>query len=80
MYLLEDGNCPTTFNVFLNYKSQLRAYSKKLFDPFCRHERTVFKVDDDTAKVINDEISDDIKNDVRQAAEECPVEAIKIVE
>lgn len=47
MYLLEDGNCPTTFNVFLNYKSQLRAYSKKLFDPFCRHERTVFKVDDD---------------------------------
>lgn len=24
------------FNVYLNYKSQLKAYSKQLFDPFCR--------------------------------------------
>lgn len=24
------------FNVFLNYKSQLKAYSKQQFDPFCR--------------------------------------------
>ena len=30
------------FNVFLKYKSQLRAYSKKQFDPFCRRERINF--------------------------------------
>jgi len=29
------------FDVFLNYKSQLKAYSKKQFDPFCRKIRKV---------------------------------------
>ena len=33
-------------NVFLNYKSQLKAYSKKQFDPFCRRERINFFYDD----------------------------------
>ena len=27
------------FNVYEIYKSQLKAYSKKRFDPFCRRER-----------------------------------------
>ena len=27
------------FNVYNSYKSQLKAYSKKRFDPFCRRER-----------------------------------------
>ena len=31
------------FVVYLNYKSQLKAYSKKLFDPFCRRERIIFQ-------------------------------------
>ena len=31
------------FVVYLNYKSQLKAYSKKLFDPFCRRERILFQ-------------------------------------
>jgi hypothetical protein len=30
------------FNVFQNYKSQLKAYSKKHFDPFCRRIRIHF--------------------------------------
>ena len=30
------------FNVYLNYKSQLKAYSKKQFDPFCRRDRIEF--------------------------------------
>ena len=30
--------------VYLNYKSQLKAYSKKQFDPFCRRERILFYV------------------------------------
>ena len=33
-------------NVFLNYKAQLKAYSKKHFDPFCRRERVSFKYND----------------------------------
>lgn len=32
------------FVVYMNYKSQLKAYSKKLFDPFCRRERIMFQV------------------------------------
>jgi hypothetical protein len=32
------------FVVYMNYKSQLKAYSKKLFDPFCRRERILFQV------------------------------------
>ena len=35
------------FNVFLKYKSQLRAYSKKQFDPFCRRERINFYYEPD---------------------------------
>ncbi len=31
------------FVVYLHYKSQLKAYSKKLFDPFCRRERIIFQ-------------------------------------
>ena len=31
------------FMVYLDYKSQLKAYSKKQFDPFCRRERIIFK-------------------------------------
>lgn len=33
-------------NVFLNYKAQLKSYSKKQFDPFCRRERISFKYND----------------------------------
>jgi hypothetical protein len=32
------------FLVYMNYKSQLKAYSKKLFDPFCRRERIMFQL------------------------------------
>lgn len=33
-------------NVSLNYKQQLRAYSKRQFDPFCRRARIVFPMAD----------------------------------
>jgi hypothetical protein len=39
-YILEGQE----FLVYTNYKSQLKAYSKKLFDPFCRRERILFQV------------------------------------
>jgi len=31
------------FIVYLNYKSQLKSYSKKQFDPFCRRERLTYE-------------------------------------
>lgn len=39
-YILEGQE----FLVYRDYKSQLKAYSKKLFDPFCRRERIHFQV------------------------------------
>ena len=35
------------FVVYLNYKLQLKAYSKKYFDPFCRRERIFFHYKED---------------------------------
>jgi len=41
-YLLQEKH----FLVYFNYKHELRAYSKRLFDPFCRRERITFEVKD----------------------------------
>ncbi len=42
-YLLKDASgTDTPFNVFMQYKAQLKAYSKKYFDPFSRRERLDF--------------------------------------
>ena len=35
------------FVVYLNYKLQLKAYSKKHFDPFCRRDRIFFHYKND---------------------------------
>tara|TARA_A100001015_G_C14937228_1_gene690988 strand:- start:863 stop:1444 length:582 start_codon:yes stop_codon:yes gene_type:complete len=34
------------FNIFISYKQQLKAYSKRQFDPFCRRARIIFTVSD----------------------------------
>jgi hypothetical protein len=39
--LLKDNNLVTYFP-YKSYKSQLKAYSKKFCDPFCRRERIIF--------------------------------------
>jgi hypothetical protein len=31
------------FNIYLEYKSSLKSYSKRFFDPFCRGPRVMFK-------------------------------------
>ena len=41
-----DNKYVNNMNVFHSYKSQLKAYSKKKFDPFCRRDRILFKIDD----------------------------------
>jgi len=45
IYWVEDNQ---RFVVYLNYKLQLKAYSKKFFDPFCRRDRILFYYKDDT--------------------------------
>uniref|UniRef100_A0A6C0AYQ8 Uncharacterized protein n=1 Tax=viral metagenome TaxID=1070528 RepID=A0A6C0AYQ8_9ZZZZ len=39
--LLKNGE-PLSYFPFKSYKSQLKAYSKKFCDPFCRRERVIF--------------------------------------
>jgi hypothetical protein len=38
-YILKKKSKNINFIVYLDYKAQLKAYSKKQFDPFCRRER-----------------------------------------
>jgi len=42
IYPLDNNN----FMVYYSYKSQLKAYSKKQFDPFCRRERIFFYINE----------------------------------
>ena len=42
----KNNNYCLNMNVYHSYKSQLKAYSKKRFDPFCRRNRLLFKIDD----------------------------------
>ena len=42
-YNINNGsNEPITYFPYKSYKSQLKAYSKKFCDPFCRRERIIF--------------------------------------
>ena len=42
MEIMTEGGESKRFMIYLDYKSQLKAYSKKQFDPFCRRERIRF--------------------------------------
>ena len=50
-YQININNKVKNFIVYLDYKSQLKAYSKKQFDPFCRRERISF-IDHDNNELI----------------------------
>ena len=39
VYNLKKNGVDTRFKVYIDYKLELKAYSKKRFDPFCRWER-----------------------------------------
>jgi hypothetical protein len=41
-YLIEKNGENVSYFPFKSYKSQLKAYSKKFCDPFCRRERVIF--------------------------------------
>jgi hypothetical protein len=46
-YTVTKGDKLEQFIVYLNYKNQLKAYSKKQFDPFCRRARIKYIYDVD---------------------------------
>jgi hypothetical protein len=62
VYTLYKNNEKINFNIYLEYKSQLKAYSKKLFDPFCRRERIIINLTD-LSWNIYDENDNDKKNE-----------------
>lgn len=41
-YTLQQDGLDVPFNVFLQYKAQLKSFSKRFFDPFARRERIEF--------------------------------------
>ncbi len=42
--IIKNSN-PKNFSIWLDYKNQLKAYSKKQFDPFCRRKRIFYNVE-----------------------------------
>jgi hypothetical protein len=40
------------FNIYLEYRTQLKSYTKMLFDPFRRHDRISFTISKDPLKEI----------------------------
>ena len=46
IYSINKNEKKENFMVYYNYKSQLKAYSKKQFDPFCRRERIYFYINE----------------------------------
>ena len=47
IYEIKDNNDNRRlFNVYLQYKCQLKSYKKKIFDPFCRKEKIGFYYDE----------------------------------
>lgn len=51
------NNKRRTFSIWIDYKNQLKAYSKKQFDPFCRRNRIFYFTESDhTVPITKDEI------------------------
>ena len=45
VYILNRKNNKEYFNVYMNYRAQLKAFKKVLFDPFRRRDRIMFSYD-----------------------------------
>ena len=54
----EEGYIPSNknFNLWLDYKNQLKAYSKKTFDPFSRRQRIFFNTELNEVSLVNSEM------------------------
>lgn len=53
VYTLDNNSRKCNFNIYLDYKNQLKAYSKKYFDPFCRRERIIINTKYLTWKILD---------------------------
>lgn len=53
VYVINVHDRQVTFNMFLEYKSQLKAYSKRFFDPFCRRGRITHRGVETTCGQLN---------------------------
>lgn len=53
VYMTRVAGQEVAFNLFLEYKSCLKAYSKRLLDPFCRRGRVLFKGVETTCGQLN---------------------------
>lgn len=53
-YWIDDAGSPTArkFNLYLEYRAQLKAYTKLHFDPFRRHERITFVLETQPLQTI----------------------------
>jgi len=52
--LLNSSGETAYFNIYLDYKNQLKAYSKKFFDPFCRQKRIIVDINTLKWKIFKD--------------------------
>lgn len=60
-YTINEGPEHTrNFNIWLDYKNQLKAFSKKCFDPFCRRNRVFFDTKNNVITSVdkNEDIKD----------------------
>ena len=55
IYPLSSNGDTIYFNIYLSYKNQLKAYSKKFFDPFCRQKRIIINCNTFKWREYNDE-------------------------
>jgi hypothetical protein len=53
VYTINRKNNNINFNIYLDYKNQLKAYSKKYFDPFCRRERILINIHDLSWRILD---------------------------
>jgi len=56
VYKIKRNNQEINFNIYIDYKNQLKAYSKKLFDPFCRRDRILINLKTLNYKIISNDI------------------------
>ena len=52
VYPIKKNGNTINFNIYLDYKNQLKAYSKKYFDPFCRRERILINTNNLTWSIL----------------------------
>jgi hypothetical protein len=51
--LIKSDGTKKNFNIWLDYKNQLKAYSKRQFDPFCRRKRIFYNIKNNETVGLN---------------------------